>query len=667
MSSVIKTTDFIKMQTEKATLQEIEKLLLGNDHKFDPERRKFIFCNDKSVDLVAAAGSGKTTLLVAKLLFLEKKFPLENNKGICVLTHTNVAINMIKEKIGTRTSLFSYPNFFGTIQQFTDKFLCIPAYKQVFGRSPRIDSEIHDAILKKLFFENGLNKNGWIYNHVAKRIKSGSSWQEQNSIKFDFLKSLKLVFDKKKVFSFKRNFADDKLILDGSKKSKTYCEIWKIKEEVIKNSGFITYDDAYSFAFWYLDQCPFVADVISERFQYVFIDEMQDTASHQLIIINKIFPIDKTKIQKIGDINQAIYNSENNHTAWVPQENFLPLTGSLRFSQTISESIKGLRIDLSQDLSGNNDVPNIPPYIILYKEGEETGVITKFKQILEINEDKLDLKEDDKIKVIGWNGKSIKEGGNSHSIHKYFPNYTKAAQINKRYFHNLKTYLELSKKDFFRTYNLKTYRDLVLDIFARFLSEQGLKVDKEYPTGYRVFNFLKKESNFSDKLFYFSIKLSLKADTKGEIQEYLRNEFVKFWETEENKIILKQNAENFLTTEDVQDFAKPEMENNSNVFDKFGNIPIRISTIHGVKGETHKATLYLETYYKEFDLEKILPFLLEESRELISKPEEKYRLKIAYVGMSRASHLLCLAMRESVLDSNLKEKLEKKGWIICPC
>ena len=38
--------------------------------------------------------------------------PFDCNKGICVLTHTNVAIDEIKRRMGKASSaLFTYPNF----------------------------------------------------------------------------------------------------------------------------------------------------------------------------------------------------------------------------------------------------------------------------------------------------------------------------------------------------------------------------------------------------------------------------------------------------------------------------------------------------------------------------------------------------------------------------
>ena len=71
---------------------------------------------------------------------------------------------------------------------------------------------------------------------------------------------------------------------------------------------------------------------------------------------------------------------------------------------------------------------------------------------------------------------------------------------------------------------------------------------------------------------------------------------------------------------------------------------IVFDTIHGVKGETHDATLYLETYRKgASDLSRILYcFGIDKQR---SPPLYDYSRKLAYVGMSRPRKLLCVAMQ----------------------
>ena len=103
-----------------------EQLLLPAGKTFDPERVDFIR-NLETIDLQAVPGSGKTTALLAKLVILERKLPFADGSGILLLSHTNAAIDEIKEKIQKHCpSLFSYPNFIGTIQSFVDDFLAIP-------------------------------------------------------------------------------------------------------------------------------------------------------------------------------------------------------------------------------------------------------------------------------------------------------------------------------------------------------------------------------------------------------------------------------------------------------------------------------------------------------------------------------------------------------------
>ena len=73
-----------------------ESILLPIGKVFDDERREFIR-NLSTIDLQAVPGSGKTTALLAKLLILETKIPLHNGSGVLVLSHTNAAIDEVKE------------------------------------------------------------------------------------------------------------------------------------------------------------------------------------------------------------------------------------------------------------------------------------------------------------------------------------------------------------------------------------------------------------------------------------------------------------------------------------------------------------------------------------------------------------------------------------------
>ena len=72
-----------------------EELILPKGERFNDERRTFIKSTE-SRDVLACPGSGKTTALLAKLYILAQKMPFPDGRGICVLTHTNVAIDEIQ-------------------------------------------------------------------------------------------------------------------------------------------------------------------------------------------------------------------------------------------------------------------------------------------------------------------------------------------------------------------------------------------------------------------------------------------------------------------------------------------------------------------------------------------------------------------------------------------
>ena len=68
------------------------------DLSFDDAERQAALLENDSRDFNAVPGSGKTSLLAAKLLLLAKKWP-HSHKGICILSHTNVAREEITRRL----------------------------------------------------------------------------------------------------------------------------------------------------------------------------------------------------------------------------------------------------------------------------------------------------------------------------------------------------------------------------------------------------------------------------------------------------------------------------------------------------------------------------------------------------------------------------------------
>jgi len=105
---------------------------------------------------------------------------------------------------------------------------------------------------------------------------------------------------------------------------------------------------------------------------------------------------------------------------------------------------------------------------------------------------------------------------------------------------------------------------------------------------------------------------------------------------------------------------------------------IELSTIHGAKGETHDATLVLETKYHCFDLGIMMRYLTGDlpspeypngdlrptpSSQAKFKPNQRF-IRQFYVAMSRPKHLLCLAVNSNRITPEQKISLIAKGWKI---
>lgn len=95
-----------------------------------------------------------------------------------------------------------------------------------------------------------------------------------------------------------------------------------------------------------------------------------------------------------------------------------------------------------------------------------------------------------------------------------------------------------------------------------------------------------------------------------------------------------------------------------------------MSSIHAEKGKTHAATLILETYNRTHFVNKLLPWL-EGKASAAKRPNEaaKKSMMLMYVGMTRPTHMLCLAMRKSAMgegkaETKRRAALQQAGWAI---
>lgn len=461
--------------TEKDIL-EIEKILLV---KFDDQRKDFIK-NFDTIDLQACPWSWKTTCLLAKFLILENNLPFNDWSWVLILSHTNTAVNEIKNKIWKYCpKLLNFPNYIWTFQSFVDSFLAIPYYKNISWRNVlKIDNEYyHKEIINNYYKNFTRNDRYWIK----------SKFQNKQDLEEKFIMSYR--------FNNSNELVNEIWSLDFKYKNTTkptYKKLFDLKKDLL-DKWILCYDDAYYLANRYLEKLPIIKNILQKRFSYVFIDEMQDTDLHQIQIINDIFGNSNTIIQRIWDNNQSIYNNVKETSYWQISKNILPIDWSLRFSESIANSVKSLWLN-PQDLKWNSNIKNIRPKIILYDENTISLVMNSFWD--EIKKNDLHNKEWFIAKAIWW----IWDPDKKVSIWNYFNEYNKEFKKEKKVYSNLDSYISSLKNS--KDKIISDFYNILLEIVIHILFLEKIKTDSDLY--YNKVRLLEKLNNeFWDKFKEF--------------------------------------------------------------------------------------------------------------------------------------------------------------------
>lgn len=605
---------------------ETEKLLLPEGSTFDEEARKIIRRWD-SFEVLACPGSGKTTVLLAKLKILANRMPPKNGAGICVLSHTNVAVDEIKARMkDDAEKLLGYPNFVGTLQAFIDKYVTLP-YIRTLTSAPIqfVDNITYSLQLWTLIKGNrGYSTiKGFLYNKAAQtrdRFRNEAEYLQQVYHQNDGL------------------YFDGQNTRLASNTSPSFLQYKAATEQLLKEYGILKYSDAYDYANCAMDSLDLsYIDLFNRRFAYVFIDEYQDCSEMQREAIDRIFDPKKCTVIKIGDVDQSIFNGKNTSRLWEPQKGFMPLSCSNRYGQEIADILTPLRTDEGAILSSKGKT-GFKPTLIVFSDNTRNRVINTFISEL----DKNGLTEISGVykaigKIINLDGLNIKD---------YWSGYNPEKSSNvSRYWNFVDGICEaLSEGELYK-----------VEILVRKLF-------------FRVFHFLEKRDAAGNWYTLTSIKKWL--DTT--CFDVYRSEILKFsmLENYDRKAVDQQTKMLFNTIIGLDENGKSVFEHipayfmtdtalptiarvDNNVFIDSAGRSIKFDTVHGVKGETHDATLYLETKEnRSTDLKRVLPMW--EGKSFTTNPTIEYARRCVYVGLSRPRKLLCVAMTRDTYSGHEK-------------
>lgn len=613
-------------------IELVEKLLLPEESHFPEDARNVVRCWH-STEVSACPGSGKTTVLLAKLKLLADRMPLENGAGICVLSHTNVAVDEIRNRLSDyMDKLFIYPNYIGTIQSFVDKFVTMPYLRTIAGRNVQVVDNLTFAqhMLNKM---ETVSKYGTL-NYVTKsRFETGRQYTDR----VDFTQALYIRDDGSLCVG------NQKKKLAGSEKNSAKQYNMLISDLLIKE-GIIRYQDAYLYAKSAIENLQEeYTDLFSLRFQYVFIDEYQDCDNVQSQAIDLLFDSKKCVVIKIGDPDQAIYNSERNEgVEWIPQNGCLPITTSCRYSQEIADAICKLKRN-NESIVTSLGKTKIKPVLLVFDIEGINNVLREFINLLgkyEILDSKGVYKAIGAIK---------KEDSSGLKIGSYWSEFD--GSVKKHSAYNYWVLLDEIIKELLKG-NLYKVEQLVRKLLCRVFHYAKIKNDvsgKEFSTAtIKKFIYDKHRNIYQQWIYDLSKLQNIDREAIDYIMRYNVNELLETMKFQVKDIfdcLPKYFFNEVTAVSQVEKYEK-------NIFvDPLSGCRIEFDTIHGVKGETHDATLYLETDRRgASDLSRILPYY--GVGKIGESPLYNYSRKLAYVGMSRPKNLLCVAMQSKTYEKS---------------
>ena len=623
-----------------------ERILIGKPKAFDRERKDFIK-NLDTIDLQAVPGSGKTTALLAKLLILEKHLPFADGSGIFVLSHTNTAVDEINERIGPYCpKLFAYPNFVGTIQSFVDQFLAIPCYENQFKKSIyRIDAETYNERVAKYSLPYGPNV-----------------WLQKKHDPLGFLQSVRFSAKLELIPSLGKTSDDFELT---NQNSATYKALRKMKLTIM-GWGCLHFDDAYTLSEMYVKKLPSVKKLLQQRFKMVFVDEMQDMDVHQYNLLDSIFHKKRVlghSFQRIGDKNQAIFSdSVKLDNIWKDREKKLKINGSHRLSRPVANIVQFLGLNPIL-IEGRNQIEDVAPTVLIFNDHTIKNVIPTFASKIKEHQKtgRIPIAAKHPIKAIGWTREHATEG--NLGIKDYFDGFSTAESKVKIDYTNLASYIQFYDKD---KGTLEPIRKNLLNAFLRVLRLENIELDGRAYTKANLLRRLKDEH----EALYDSLKLNMYSwalrlikghpeNVHQECSDFFKELLQDIFGRQELQASTTEFLESFIEAEGKVDQAlKPA---NICVID---TVAVEIGTVHSAKGETHTATLYLETFVHNHESIKSKRQL--EGNYVVPGDgvRTKEAAKMMYVGLSRPTHYLCFAAHQDRIDEAMRTQMQEMGWQI---
>jgi len=422
--------------------------------------------------IIAGAGTGKTKVITHRIAYLIAS-KLAKPEEILAVTFTEKAANEMEERVDI---LIPYSYSFveiSTFNSFGEKVL--RNYGLELGFPP--DFKLLDEVEQVIFFREHLWQFPLNYfrplsspsKYIQDILTTIKRLKQENIKPEEYIRYSKQMIKK----------ASDKVTKEKALKHMEMAQVYKRYQEILRQEGKIDFEDQVCLAVELFRQRPSVLQEFQEKYQYVLVDEFQDTNYIQFELL-KLLVAKHKNLTVCGDDDQSIFRFRGasltnilNFQEFYPAAKQIVLTKNYRSSQAILDSAYQL-------IKHNNPFRleskyNINKKLVASKK-------TEGKSIHLLQFDTVSHEADKVVEVIQ---KKIKEG---HS-------YSDIAILVRR---------NADADPFLRSLNMK-------EIPYRFSGSRGLYAQDEVKI---LVSFIKAVTDFGDSksLFYLALSPVYKID-----------------------------------------------------------------------------------------------------------------------------------------------------------
>lgn len=277
--------------------------------QLNEQQQQAVKTTEGPVVVLAGPGTGKTQLLSVRVANILRKTDLYPS-NILVLTYTNAGVKAMRERLARIIGNDGYDVVVETFHGFANT-LITESEEATSVKGERIEMtdleriKVLEHLLDTLPGIKAIRPPGAPYLYRAE-IQSKMSHLKRDGISPGEMEA------------FVKDFKVDGVLFEEKhlERLQAFVKLYKAYEEaklphnptgVFDSRGRYDFDDMIMLALDVLQKEPELLAKTREQFQYVMVDEFQDTNGAQLKILKILFPDPRSNVCVVGDDDQSIY------------------------------------------------------------------------------------------------------------------------------------------------------------------------------------------------------------------------------------------------------------------------------------------------------------------------------------------------------------------------